>query len=108
MRLRFEIRYLVPRAIAAICAVCSAASIAQDVAIVPSPAFSAEQLNALPEQGWLTNGGNLFNQRYSPLDAINRDNVAELKAVWRASLDGSGIGPRSASSFNSNILPPCQ
>ena len=36
---------------------------------------------------WVTNGGNLWNQRYSPLDAINADNVAELKGVWRVHLD---------------------
>jgi len=57
-----------------------------------APAFSAAQLNQLPRQGWLTNGGNLANQRYSPLTAINRDNVAGLKALWRGSLGGSGMG----------------
>lgn len=49
--------------------------------IEDSPAFSAEQLLALPTDGWLTNGGNLYNQRYSPLTQINRDNVSSLKAV---------------------------
>jgi NAD(P)-dependent dehydrogenase (short-subunit alcohol dehydrogenase family) len=51
--------------------------------ITPAPAFTTEQLTALPETGWLTNGGNLSNQRYSPLTQINRDNVANLKAVFR-------------------------
>jgi alcohol dehydrogenase (cytochrome c) len=55
------------------------------------PAFDAQTLTALPESGWLTNGGNLWNQRHSPLTQINRDNVAELKGVWRARLDGSGV-----------------
>ncbi|HEY6457575.1 MAG TPA: hypothetical protein VIY90_20035 [Steroidobacteraceae bacterium] len=40
------------------------------------------------------NGGNLFNQRYSPLTQINRDNVKDLKARWRTHLDGSGAGPQ--------------
>ena len=62
--------------------------------IVPAPAFAGEQLAALPSDGWPTNGGNVLNQRYSPLDQINRDNVSGLKAVWRASL-GSGIAPRA-------------
>ena len=62
------------------------------VAIQPAPAFSAQQLTALPTSGWVTNGGNLYNQRYSPLNAINRDNVKGLKAVWRTHLNGSGIG----------------
>jgi quinohemoprotein ethanol dehydrogenase len=63
--------------------------------ITPAPAFTAKQLSALPRGGWFTNGGNLFNQRYSPLDQINRTNVAQLKANWRASLRGSGVKPRS-------------
>lgn len=46
--------------------------------------------------GWSTNGGNLFNQRFSPLEQINRDNVAGLKAVWRASLRGSGLEHRTS------------
>ncbi len=37
--------------------------------------FSATALTGLPFRGWPTNGGNLYNQRYSPLKAINRDNV---------------------------------
>jgi hypothetical protein len=32
-------------------------------AITASPAFTAAQLTALPTTGWLTNGGNLYNQR---------------------------------------------
>jgi len=58
--------------------------------IQPAPAFSADELTALPRQGWITNGGNVYNQRYSPLRQINRDNVHELKGVWRARLDESG------------------
>jgi quinohemoprotein ethanol dehydrogenase len=37
-----------------------------------------------------------FNQRYSPLDQINRDSVSGLKAVWRASLRGSGLDRRQS------------
>ena len=57
-------------------------------------AFSSQSLSALPRDGWLTNGGNLFNQRYSPLQTINRGNVAQLKGVWRTHLNGSGLGPQ--------------
>src|SRR5678815_2664849 len=56
--------------------------------------FSAAALTAPPAAGWPTNGGNLFNQRYSPLKTINRDNVAQLKGVWRARLNGSGTAPQ--------------
>jgi glucose dehydrogenase len=33
-------------------------------------AFTADQLTALPGENWITNGGTLFNQRYSPLDQL--------------------------------------
>src|SRR5688572_171163 len=54
------------------------------------PKFTAAQLTALPTEGWLTNGGNLYNQRYSPLALVNRTNVATLKPAWRTHLNGSG------------------
>ncbi len=60
----------------------------------PNDEFSPPSLSALPRDGWRTNGGNLFNQRYSPLEGINRENVAQLKGVWRTHLGGSGLGPQ--------------
>ena len=54
----------------------------------------SDDLSAPPTDGWLKSGGNLFNQNYSPLTQINRQNVAGLKAVWRARLDGSGIATK--------------
>jgi alcohol dehydrogenase (cytochrome c) len=71
-------------------------SLPQGRAITRAPAFRARDLTAPPRADWLTNGGALDNQRYSPLSEINRDNVANLKAEWRASLGGSGMQPRSA------------
>jgi quinohemoprotein ethanol dehydrogenase len=56
--------------------------------------FSAASLVAPPVSGWPTNGGNLYNQRYSPLATINRGNVAQLKGVWRTRLRGSGTSPQ--------------
>src|SRR5215831_3729052 len=56
--------------------------------------FTATRLAALPTTGWATNGGSLYNQRYSPLKAIDRSNVAQLKGVWRARLRGSGTAPQ--------------
>jgi alcohol dehydrogenase (cytochrome c) len=61
-------------------------------AITAAPAFTSEQLLAPPTRDWVTNGGNLYNQRYSPLTAINRGNVQNLKAKWRTHLNGSGAG----------------
>ena len=61
-------------------------------AIKPAPAFRPAQLTAPPTNGWITNGGNLANQRYSPLTLLNRDNIKGLKALWRTSM-GSGAEP---------------
>ncbi|HZF32017.1 MAG TPA: PQQ-binding-like beta-propeller repeat protein, partial [Gammaproteobacteria bacterium] len=58
----------------------------------PRAAASSPASVAPPKDGWPTNGGNWLNQRYSPLAAISRSNVAQLKGVWRARLDGSGVG----------------
>jgi quinohemoprotein ethanol dehydrogenase len=41
---------------------------------------------------WVTNGGNLTNQRYSTLKQIDRTNVKELKGAWMTRLKGSGYG----------------
>lgn len=59
-----------------------------------SHAGPAASLAEAPRHGWPTNGGDWYNRRYSPLDQIDRDNVAGLKGVWRARLDGSGVGTR--------------
>ena len=56
--------------------------------------FAADRLVAPPTDAWPTNGGNLYNQRYSSLNQINASNVAELKGVWRAHLRGSGVAPK--------------
>jgi len=57
--------------------------------ITLAPAFSAEILNAPQDEAWITNGGTLSNQRYSPLEQVNRENVANVKAVWRADLNSA-------------------
>ncbi len=75
--------------------------VAQEQRPAVAPAFSAEDLTAWPTDRWITNGGNIFNQRYSPLTAINRDNVAQLKPKWRASLNGSG----TASKYSAQAQP---
>jgi quinohemoprotein ethanol dehydrogenase len=57
-----------------------------------APAWKGDALVAAPTTSWPTNGGNWYNQRYSPLTAVDRGNVATLKGVWRARLGGSGVG----------------
>jgi quinohemoprotein ethanol dehydrogenase len=62
--------------------------------IEPAPAFSADDLSEEPKEAWLTNGGTLSNQRYSPLDEIDTDNVKDLKGVWMTDLKGSGVAAK--------------
>jgi len=79
---------------AALGALASAVVVVHVQSDVAAPAFSRTELVPPPMTGWPTNGGNLSNQRYSPLAEITRDNVAHLKGVWRTRLRGSGLGPQ--------------
>ncbi|MEY4640960.1 MAG: hypothetical protein RLZZ227_954 [Pseudomonadota bacterium] len=87
-------RLLQGLALSAVAALASAQLSAQQSSdtsntVVPAPAFTAEALTALPSANWITNGGNTYNQRYSPLTQINRFNVKDVKAVWKTHM-GSG------------------
>ena len=93
-----RVRRALPGPLAVVLALASAHA-SEPRATAPSsiklaPAFSRQQLVAPPTSGWITNGGSVFNQRYSPLTEINRDNVKNLKAEWRTHLEGSGVGPQ--------------
>jgi len=56
--------------------------------------FSPQALLQPPTDSWPTNGGDLYNRRFSPLTQITKDNVGNLKGVWRTHLNGSGMGAR--------------
>jgi quinohemoprotein ethanol dehydrogenase len=43
---------------------------------------------------WVTNGGNLTNQRYSTLKQVDKANVKRLKGAWMTRLKGSGLGAK--------------
>jgi quinohemoprotein ethanol dehydrogenase len=59
-----------------------------DRSMSPSaPAFTSSTLNQLPTTNWITNGGSIANQRYSPLTQIDTSNVSQLKGVWMKQLD---------------------
>ena len=72
-------------------------------ALPAAPAFAADDLVADPERNWISNGGNAYNQRYSPLRQINRDNVAGLQAKWRTHLRGSGTAARNSAQGQSIV-----
>src|SRR5262245_33683224 len=59
-------------------------------------AFSTEAIVQYSTTSWPTNGGNIYNRRYSPLTQITKENVATLKGVWRTHLNGSGMSPRNS------------
>ena len=63
--------------------------------IATAPAFNARALTSHPTKDWITNGGNVFNQRYSPLTLLDRSNVKDLKALWRTSM-GTGAAPNNS------------
>ena len=62
--------------------------------IEPAPAFSSDDLLEDPRENWITNGGTIFNQRYSPLDEIDTENVENLKGVWMTDLRGSATAAK--------------
>jgi quinohemoprotein ethanol dehydrogenase len=64
-------------------------------ALPAAPAFTADELITSPAENWITNGGNAWNQRYSTLDQVNRDNVAGMKAEWQTHLN-SGLKPQNS------------
>src|SRR6266511_844138 len=55
-----------------------------------APSFSSGELASLPGENWITNGGSISNQRYSPLDQLNTSNVGRLNGIWHIHLR-SGI-----------------
>jgi quinohemoprotein ethanol dehydrogenase len=69
-------------------------ALAAKALIHPAPKFSTEDLGATAGDDWITNGGSLWNQRYSSLDDINDSNVSQLKGVWLTHLRKSGTGAK--------------
>jgi PQQ-dependent dehydrogenase (methanol/ethanol family) len=59
----------------------------------PVTRVTAERLvNANAEPGnWLSHGRTYFEQRFSPLDQINRNNVAQLKLSWFFDFDDYNV-----------------
>ncbi len=66
-------------------------------AITPAPAFTADEMNALPGNNWLSHMGNLAGTRYSSLTQINKSNVSTLKVAWQINLGTCPPGTKNAS-----------
>src|ERR1700761_5395843 len=58
------------------------AETAESEGIAEAPAFTSEELNEEAGANWITNGGNLTNDRFSSLGEINTENVSELKGDY--------------------------
>src|SRR5678815_2230655 len=52
---------------------------------------------------WVTNGGNLTNQRYSTLNQINTSNVKQLKGAWMTRLKGCLLYTSDAADERSSV-----
>jgi quinohemoprotein ethanol dehydrogenase len=63
------------------------------VAILTAGCGSNEQTTAAGSD-WPTNGGAMWNQRYSTLDDIDTSNVSQLKGVWRTHLNGAAVAAK--------------
>jgi quinohemoprotein ethanol dehydrogenase len=70
-------------ALAAISTVLAACGGSDDSA---APAFSSTELASAPKRDWITNGGSISNDRYSPLSEIDTSNVGRLKGLWHVHL----------------------
>ena len=64
----------------------SSAARSGKLAITPSPAYTAAQLDAYAGNDWLSNGGDLKDDRYSTLTQITPANVGKLKQAWHITL----------------------
>jgi quinohemoprotein ethanol dehydrogenase len=57
----------------------------ETASIKTAPSFTASDLEE-PGSEWITNGGSLTNDRFSPLTEIDTSNVKELKGDWMAKI----------------------
>jgi alcohol dehydrogenase (cytochrome c) len=72
----------------------------------PTPTTTQRLLNADSEpQNWLMSYGNYSNWHYSQLDQINKDNVANLRIVYMASIGGNGMSELPDTNGNENSQP---
>ena len=65
--------------------------------LITAPARAADPeidklLRSPVGKDWVTNGGNLTNNRYSTLKQIDTTNVGKLKGAWMTRLKSSGVG----------------
>lgn len=75
-----------------------AAAISLSLVVITLTAAAAQQgrggapapVPSGPSVGWTSYGGNVANWRYSPLDQLTKDNIANVKVQWRWKSDNFG------------------
>jgi hypothetical protein len=67
--------------LAALTIVVAASAGGKRAAAVPTPAFSVEELTAMPGDNWVGWNGNLYNQRHSTLNQITSANARNLRVA---------------------------
>ena len=80
-------------------------SITSGAQIPLAPQFTAAQLNAYAGNDWITNGGDIKNDRYSSLTQITPSNVGTLKQAWSTDL---GVCPTHNSACGSEEATPIE
>ncbi len=63
--------------------------------LATAPAGLAGQEQGTSNGEWPTYGGNLSNDRYSPLEQITAENFSELEVAWRLNTDSFGPQPEA-------------
>jgi glucose dehydrogenase len=80
-------------------------SITSGAQIPLAPQFTAAQLNAYAGNDWITNGGDIKNDRYSSLTQITPSNVGTLTQAWATDL---GVCPTHNSACGSEEATPIE
>jgi len=90
--------------IAGVGIVAAGGSSSTQVAITPSPAYTAAQLNAPAGNNWLTHMGSLNGQRFSSLTQITPANVGQLKEAWHINLGTCPTKDAACGSLEANAV----
>ena len=90
--------------IAGVGIVAAGGSSSTQMAITPSPAYTAAQLNAPAGNNWLTHMGSLDGQRFSSLTQITPANVGQLKEAWHINLGTCPTKDAACGSLEANAV----
>src|ERR1700760_3422810 len=67
---------------------------AESEGIAAAPEFTSEELYEPAGANWVTNGGDLTNDRFSTLSEINTENVKELRGDWMTKIGSNATAAK--------------